>query len=124
MPKMHPAVSGILGRCVDCGTGKLYSGYLKLAPRCTVCGCDFEKASAEDAPVTGILVLVGGIGMAGVIFSVVATSLPTWAILAIWFAVVIVLSVAILPPLKGALIGMQHHYKAAQHIAKTLEEEH
>lgn len=112
MSKIHPAVSGTFGRCVECGSGKLYSGYLKVAPRCNACGYDLEHAGADDAPVTGILVLVGGIGMAGVIYSVVDTSLPAWAIVAIWCAIVIVLSIAILPPLKGALIGMQHHYRA------------
>lgn len=123
MAKVHPAVSGILGRCVDCGTGKLYSGYMKVAPRCAVCGCDFSHAANEDAPVTGIIILIGAIGMAGVIFSVVATNLPAWAILAIWFSIVTVLSIGILPPLKGALIGMQHHHRAARHIANPSEEE-
>lgn len=120
MPREHPALSGALGRCVECGSGKLYSGYLKVSKRCNACGFDLETAGAGDAPVTSALVLVGAIGMAGVIYSVTNSNLPAWAIVVIWSAVVIILSLAILPPLKGALIGLQHHVMAGEHAARPV----
>ena len=36
--------AGIAGRCPACHHGKLYSGYLAVAPKCNVCGLDYAFA--------------------------------------------------------------------------------
>jgi uncharacterized protein (DUF983 family) len=41
---------GIRGRCPRCGEGKLFAGFLKLAPRCNVCGLDYSFADPADGP--------------------------------------------------------------------------
>jgi uncharacterized protein (DUF983 family) len=37
-------------KCPRCGQGKLFDGFLKLAPRCNVCGLDFSFADTADGP--------------------------------------------------------------------------
>src|SRR5687768_14574605 len=37
-------------KCPRCGKGKLFDGFLKLAPRCEVCGLDYSFADTADGP--------------------------------------------------------------------------
>ena len=37
-------------RCPACGQGKLYSSYLKVADRCSVCGLDLKRQDSGDGP--------------------------------------------------------------------------
>ena len=33
---------GMRGRCPRCGHGKLFNGFLTLAPKCNACGLDYS----------------------------------------------------------------------------------
>ena len=57
-----PMVSGLRCCCPRCGEGKLFSGFLKLAPACDVCGLDYGFADPADGPafVLGQDALLGG----------------------------------------------------------------
>lgn len=41
---------GLKGACPRCGKGKLFAGWLKLAPKCKVCGLDYSFADPADGP--------------------------------------------------------------------------
>ena len=41
---------GFAGRCPNCGKGKLFRAYLKVADRCDHCGEDLHHQRADDAP--------------------------------------------------------------------------
>ena len=41
---------GLRGLCPRCGRGKLFCGFLKLAPKCNACGLDFAFADPADGP--------------------------------------------------------------------------
>ena len=43
-----PIISGLTCRCPRCGKGKLFSGFLKMAPSCEACGLDFSFADPAD----------------------------------------------------------------------------
>src|SRR5947209_19134073 len=46
-----PAIStGLAGRCPRCGQGHLFRGFLKLSPKCEVCGLDLTFADTAEAP--------------------------------------------------------------------------
>ena len=38
---VSPYLAGLACKCPRCGKGKLYSGFLNLAPRCEACGLDY-----------------------------------------------------------------------------------
>lgn len=115
-----PVLAAMFGRCPSCGEGKLYRGYLKLVESCDVCNARISDADAEDAPVTFILVLVGSIGMAGIIVSIVKYDLPAWLVLAIWMPVIVAMSLLVMSPFKGALTALQHKHDAGEHRAEPL----
>ena len=49
-PFMTGLLRGLRHRCPNCGEGKLYRGYLKIAPACDACGHDLSAYRADDGP--------------------------------------------------------------------------
>ena len=54
-------LKGLRLRCPDCGKGHLFSGYLKVAPSCEVCGLDFTPQRADDGPAYIVVLVVSHI---------------------------------------------------------------
>ncbi|MGB6347119.1 MAG: DUF983 domain-containing protein, partial [Methyloceanibacter sp.] len=52
-------VAGIAGRCPACGRGRLFSGYLALAPCCPACGLDYGFAESGDGPAVFVILVAG-----------------------------------------------------------------
>lgn len=98
---------GLLGRCPNCGSGALYSGYLKVIDRCPSCGEELHHHRADDAPPYFTILIVGHIIVGAVLSVERAFSPPTWVHLAIWLPMTLMLSLLLLPRFKGALVGLQ-----------------
>ncbi len=56
---------GFMGRCPNCGKGKLFRAYLKVNPRCPSCDEDFSHQRADDAPPYLTMLIVGHVIVAG-----------------------------------------------------------
>ena len=99
---------GLAGRCPRCGEGRLFRAYLKVNDACPVCGEDFTPQRADDAPAYVTILIVGHFVVAGV---VAAEDLwpdsPVLVDAFVWAALAAALSMAMLPRVKGALIGYQ-----------------
>lgn len=98
---------GLYCRCPNCGQGRLFSGFVKTVDACEACGEEIHHHRADDLPAYLVVVIVGHI-VVGAFMGVEATStLSTWQHLAIWVPLTILMSVAMLKPTKGAVIGLQ-----------------
>ncbi len=106
-PLLNAMWSGCRGRCPHCGEGKLFSGFLTVAPECSRCGEEFHHHRADDLPAYLVVVIVGHV-IIGAFMGVEATStLSTWQHLAIWAPLTVVMAVGLLRPVKGAVVGLQ-----------------
>ncbi|KCZ92260.1 DUF983 domain-containing protein [Hyphomonas johnsonii] len=116
MSSPTPILSGLRQRCGQCGSGKLFSGYLKLNPACPACDRDMRAADTADGPAFfvgfGVLVL-----LAPFLFLLPMSSLPI-AMKALAFvalcAAIIGLCVLLLPVAKAVLLNLQLHHDAEQ----------
>ena len=100
---------GMQGRCPHCGQGRLFRAFLKVADRCDVCGEEFHHHRADDLPAYLVVVLVGHV-MVGVLL--LAESLQLfgyWAEVSIFVSLTLLLSLALIQPMKGAVVAMQWH---------------
>lgn len=98
---------GFLCRCPNCGKGRLFASFLKTVDRCDSCSEEFHHHRADDLPAYLVIVIVGHI-VVGAFMGVEATSsLSTWQHLAIWVPLTIVSALALLMPVKGAVVGLQ-----------------
>ena len=97
---------GALGRCPNCGEGRLLSSYLKVAPACAVCGQDLTPYRADDGPAYVTILLVGHLVVAPLLcFSFIWTWNPI-LVVALTLSVVLAATLGALPRIKGAFIGL------------------
>ena len=98
---------GCRGRCPNCGEGKLFRAFLRTADCCSECGQDFTHHRADDLPAYLVIVIVGHIVVGSFMAVQAATTLSTWQHALIWVPLTLVLALALLQPVKGAVIGLQ-----------------
>ena len=98
---------GLRGRCPRCGQGKLFRAFLKTADCCSVCAQDFTAHRADDLPAYLVIVIVGHIVVPMILWieTDYAPSVPLQ--LSIYLPVTMILSLLLLQPVKGAVVGVQ-----------------
>ena len=113
-PPLNPVANGIRGRCPRCGEGRLFEGFLHLAPKCPACGLDFAFADSADGPAVFVILIVGFLIAGAALLTEVAYSPPIWVHVVLWAPLVLILCLGMLRPLKGVLIALQFHHKAEE----------
>ena len=99
---------GALGKCPNCGEGKIFYRYLKVNDRCPACGEEFFHHRADDAPPYLTILVVGHIvGTCILAVDSFAPNLPLVYHMILWPTLTLVLSLALLPVFKGGLIALQ-----------------
>jgi uncharacterized protein (DUF983 family) len=98
---------GLLCRCPRCGKGHLFRAYLVTHEYCPVCGEALYHHRADDAPPYFVILTVGHIVIASVLAMEVVWHPRSWVQFAIWIPVTMILTLALLPPIKGVIIGFQ-----------------
>lgn len=94
-------------RCPACGKGALYTSYLKVAPACPSCGEELHHQRADDAPPYFTMIIVCHIVVGGLLVVEQTYAPATWVHLSIWLPLTAVMSLWLLPHIKGALVGLQ-----------------
>jgi uncharacterized protein (DUF983 family) len=110
--KPSPFLIGLLCRCPRCGEGKLFSGYLKIAPACAVCGLDLKFADSGDGPAVFVIFLVSPIIILLALITSALVNLAPYVHLIIWIPATIIVSLALLPPFKATLVALQYRHDA------------
>ena len=98
---------GLRGRCPRCGEGKLFRAFLKVADHCSVCALDFTPHRADDLPAYLVIVIVGHIIVPMILWIETDYSPPVPLQLAVYLPVTLILSLLLLQPVKGAVVGVQ-----------------
>jgi uncharacterized protein (DUF983 family) len=98
---------GFLSRCPRCGEGKLFRAFLKVDNNCSVCGLDFTPHRADDLPAYLVIVIVGHIVVPTALWIETDYAPPVWLQLAIYLPFTLIASLALLQPVKGAVVGLQ-----------------
>jgi uncharacterized protein (DUF983 family) len=98
---------GMACKCPACGAGSIYGAYLKVEPVCAVCGTELHHHRADDAPPYFTMFIVGHLIVGGVLSVEKAFHPSTWVHMALWLPLTVLLSLLLLPVVKGSLIGLQ-----------------
>ena len=94
-------------RCPSCGEGHLFRAYLKVADHCGHCGQALHHHRADDAPPYFTIFIVGHIVLAGVLYLEQTYAPDVWMHALIWVPLTFVMTLLMLPRIKGALVGLQ-----------------
>jgi len=109
-----PIVRGLRGRCPRCGEGKLFQGFLTLRAACERCGLDFGFADAGDGPAVFVILLGGAIVVFAALLTEMVYQPPYWLHALLWLPLILIVTLAPLRPIKGLMIALQYHHRAAE----------
>jgi uncharacterized protein (DUF983 family) len=98
---------GFALRCPRCGIGHIFRAYLKVRPTCDNCGLELHRQRADDAPPYFTILIVGHIIVPGMLILQEQADPPAWVQYALWLPLALLLTLVLLPRVKGALIGFQ-----------------
>lgn len=94
-------------RCPACGTGPMMKGYLNVRDTCPLCGEELHHQRADDGPAYLTILIVGHI-VAPLMFIFYVELRPAPGVMAAVFSAgTVVMSLYLLPRLKGALVAIQ-----------------
>ena len=111
-PPISAVSAGLAGRCPQCGDGRLFAGFISVAPRCAVCGLDYSFADSGDGPAV-FVALFGGFSVLGAaLWTEIVYQPAMWVELIVFLPLTLVVCLALLRPLKGVLIALQYRNKA------------
>lgn len=106
-PLLEAMKRGFFGRCPHCGEGKLFRAFTKTVDRCSNCGEDISHHRADDLPAYLVIVVVGHVVLGGFMAVEVTSNWGMWQHLAVWAPLTIAMSLVLLQPIKGAVVGLQ-----------------
>jgi len=111
---VSPFVAGLMCRCPRCGKGRLFGGFLTLAPRCEVCGLDFSFIDSGDGPAVFIILFAGFIVVGSALIVEALYQPPFWLHAVLWGPLILLTTIGPLRPVKGLMIALQYHHNAAE----------
>jgi uncharacterized protein (DUF983 family) len=110
---------GWRGRCPNCGEGRMFRAFLKVADHCPACGEALHHHRADDAPAYFVILIVGHIVVPVALAVETAFAPSYWIHAALWLPMTVGMSLSLLQPIKGTLVGLQwalrmHGFNPAQ----------
>lgn len=104
----------LAGRCPRCGEGKLFAGFLSLAPACSACGLSYEKLDQGDGPAV-FIILIAGFVVCGLALWVEVNYEPAyWVHIALWTPLTLLITLGLLRPLKALMVFQQYRMRAEE----------
>ena len=91
----------------------MFDGFLSLRPACDKCRLDYSFADAGDGPAVFVILIGGGLIVMAALITEVVYQPPYWVHAALWLPLILLLTLLPLRLIKGLLIAMQFHHKAA-----------
>ncbi|HRO13613.1 MAG TPA: DUF983 domain-containing protein [Paracoccus sp. (in: a-proteobacteria)] len=98
---------GTAGRCPACGQGQLFTGYLKVKDSCPSCNEELHHHRADDGPAYVTIFIVSHLAGPLLLAVYIAYRPSTAFLLTLFCAGVTVLSLLLLPRIKGAWVALQ-----------------
>ena len=126
IPILPSMARGLRGLCPRCGEGKLFYRYLKVSHDCPVCGHDLDQYPSDDGPAYFTILLVGHVVVLPLLLFPIIWRAPAALIVPAVLIPLGGLTMAVLPRVKGAVIGALYALKvrredAALHTADRFE---
>lgn len=106
---------GLAHKCPNCGQGRLFTRYLKVAPTCEKCGENLAKYRADDGPAYLTILLVGHLIIAPMLFFPIVWEASPLIVMPIALTAITVIALTALPRIKGAFMGLLWAVRPGDH---------
>ena len=111
--------AALFGLCPRCGSRTLFSGTVRFADRCRVCGLDLSRFNVGDGPAGFLTLVIGAIMVALAIWLDVAASPPLWVHALIWIPLTVAAVLGGLRVSKAALLAAEYRNKAGEAVTPS-----
>lgn len=98
-------------RCPACGKGPLFTGFLTVRERCAVCDTPLGAHEQGDAPAVFVILILGFVVVGAALAVEVKFGPPLWVHAILWPPLILGGALALLRPLKGALVGAHYRHR-------------
>ncbi len=99
------ATRGMKRRCPKCGAGRIFTGYINLAPECPECRESFRNIRTDDAAPWATVLFVGHFA-AWLIAGLVKSDVTSNQLTGIAVVFVLVAAALTLPVMKGVFVNI------------------
>ncbi|GHA12508.1 hypothetical protein GCM10007989_03710 [Devosia pacifica] len=106
-PLARSMIRGAVCKCPNCGEGKLFRSYLKVTETCSACGEALHHHRADDLPPYVAIFIVGHLLVAIILHMEMTWRIDPLTYLYTMLPLAIVLPLAMLPSIKGSIVGLQ-----------------
>jgi len=107
VPSLGIAIGrGLINRCPACGQTHLFDGFLTVEKQCGACGAPLGEVRADDAPPYFTIFIVLHITIMLMLASEKYLAPPDWVAAAIFLPFALVLTLALIRPVKGGTVGL------------------
>ena len=100
---------GAIGRCPACGGSRLFDGFLRVSAGCPQCHAPLGEVSADDAPPYFTIFIVAHVVIGLMVLVEQLRAPPLWVYAATFLPFTLVLTLALMRPVKGATVGLMLH---------------
>ncbi len=114
-----PVGRGFLGKCPNCGEGRLFAGYLTFAEACESCSTQFNQDDAGDGPAVLVMSVVGFLIIVPVLAVEKIFQPPIWVHSLLWLPLATILVVVLLRPFRGLWYGLMFKHDARPGVLDT-----
>lgn len=115
----RPLDCGLKGLCPRCGAKSLFDGVARFAPKCRVCGLDFNSFNVGDGPAAFLTLILGTAVVAAAIALELSVGPPWWVHVILWVPITAGAVLASLRVAKGWLLALEYRNAAEEgRIAK------
>jgi len=112
--EISPFRTGLACACPRCGKGKLFSGLLEVAEKCSACDLDYAGHDAGDGPAVFVIFILGFVMVGLAAWLEFTFHPPLWVHIVVWFPFIIIASVGLLRIIKSILIALQFRHQAGE----------
>jgi len=110
-PPVSPLKAGLACACPRCGRGRLFSGFLEVVDRCSVCGLPLKANDSGDGPAVFLIFILGFIAVPLAFWIDVAFDVPYWVPGVVSGGVTILLALVLLRPAKALVLALQFRHR-------------
>ena len=105
-PVLRSLWRGFRRSCPACNRGHFFMGYLTLRDGCSHCGEPLGQIRSDDIPPYFTIAIVGHIVVPLILLTERTAPPPFWLTMLIWPPLTLLLTIILLPRVKGAIVGL------------------
>jgi uncharacterized protein (DUF983 family) len=116
-PPVSPLAAGLGCKCPRCGRGRLFKGFLTVAPACESCGLELAKHDSGDGPAVFVILILGFLVVGLALWVELRYEPPFWVHAVLWGPFIVIGAVLMLRPFKATLIALQYKHRREDYDA-------